>query len=41
MAEENAAKPFYSVLILAFVCSALVAGSGGWTAAAAGSQPGD
>lgn len=27
MAEENAAKPFYSVLILAFVCSALVAGA--------------
>lgn len=27
MAEESAAKPFYSVLILAFVCSALVAGA--------------
>jgi len=27
MAEENAAKPFYSVLVLAFVCSALVAGA--------------
>jgi Na+-transporting NADH:ubiquinone oxidoreductase subunit C len=27
MAEEPAAKPFYSVLILAFVCSALVAGA--------------
>jgi Na+-transporting NADH:ubiquinone oxidoreductase subunit C len=27
MAEENALKPFYSVLILAFVCSALVAGA--------------
>ncbi len=27
MAEENPAKPFYSVLILAFVCSALVAGA--------------
>ncbi len=33
MAEENAAKPFYSVLILAFVCSALVA------AAAVGLRP--
>ncbi len=27
MAEENALKPFYSVLVLAFVCSALVAGA--------------
>jgi Na+-transporting NADH:ubiquinone oxidoreductase subunit C len=27
MAEESAAKPFYSVLILALVCSALVAGA--------------
>ncbi len=27
MADENPAKPFYSVLILAFVCSALVAGA--------------
>lgn len=27
MADENAAKPFYSVLVLAFVCSALVAGA--------------
>ncbi len=27
MAEENPAKPFYSVLILAFICSALVAGT--------------
>ena len=27
MAEEPAAKPFYSVLVLAFVCSALVAGA--------------
>jgi Na+-transporting NADH:ubiquinone oxidoreductase subunit C len=27
MAEENALKPFYSVLILAFICSALVAGA--------------
>ena len=27
MAEENPAKPFYSVLVLAFVCSALVAGA--------------
>jgi Na+-transporting NADH:ubiquinone oxidoreductase subunit C len=27
MADEPAAKPFYSVLILAFVCSALVAGA--------------
>ena len=27
MAKENAAKPFYTVLVLAFVCSALVAGS--------------
>jgi len=27
MAEESAAKPFYSVLVLAFVCSALVAGA--------------
>jgi len=27
MAKESAAKPFYSVLILAFVCSALVAGA--------------
>jgi len=33
MAEENAAKPFYSVLVLAFVCSALVA------AAAVGLRP--
>lgn len=27
MADENPAKPFYSVLVLAFVCSALVAGA--------------
>lgn len=27
MAEEPAAKPFYSVLVLAFACSALVAGA--------------
>ncbi len=27
MAEENAARPFYTVLVLAFVCSALVAGA--------------
>jgi Na+-transporting NADH:ubiquinone oxidoreductase subunit C len=27
MAEQNPAKPFYSVLVLAFVCSALVAGA--------------
>ncbi len=27
MAEESAARPFYSVLILALVCSALVAGA--------------
>lgn len=27
MAETHAAKPFYSVLVLAFVCSALVAGA--------------
>ncbi|PID72186.1 MAG: Na(+)-translocating NADH-quinone reductase subunit C [Desulfobulbus propionicus] len=27
MAEESALKPFYSVLVLAFVCSALVAGA--------------
>ena len=27
MAEENALKPFYSVLVLAFVCSALIAGA--------------
>ncbi len=27
MAEESAAKPFYSALLLAFVCSALVAGA--------------
>jgi Na+-transporting NADH:ubiquinone oxidoreductase subunit C len=27
MAETNPAKPFYSVLVLAFVCSALVAGA--------------
>lgn len=27
MAEGNPAKPFYSVLVLAFVCSALVAGA--------------
>ena len=27
MADEPAAKPFYSVLVLAFVCSALVAGA--------------
>ncbi len=27
MAEESAAKPFYSVLVLAFVCSVLVAGA--------------
>lgn len=27
MAEENPLKPFYSVLVLAFVCSALVAGA--------------
>jgi Na+-transporting NADH:ubiquinone oxidoreductase subunit C len=27
MAEENALKPFYSVLVLAFVCSTLVAGA--------------
>lgn len=27
MAEENRFKPFYSVLVLAFVCSALVAGA--------------
>jgi len=27
MAKESAAKPFYSVLVLAFICSALVAGA--------------
>ncbi len=27
MADENLAKPYYTVLILAFVCSALVAGA--------------
>ncbi len=39
MAEESIAKPFYTVLILAFICSALVAGCGGRTASAAGRQP--